>query len=736
MSSVGDPPPSIPTTPPPPAPVPLSTQLHHAVTVTGQEMLANDRVTINDYMVSTKTAAQNSKELLQDVEQQQARLSGEQGLQLALEASSYARLINALRLNYDSFSVGANAFHGPTQGVNSQGASLNGEIADPGNQDAVTAYNQAVADFAAAQTAFDASAKTPADTATYNAAVANFNAASASYNNAMTSINADITSYNTQVNDYNQQVITSNQDIDAQNMTRAAQGLPPLTPRANLPLATAMPTGPTLPNYPPGPTAVPSTVALPVPVTDNLIDYSGQSFGEVLDSSGLVSEKDAFENFVKRTTDFQNYTTQDLTKKPQKQLKGITQPDAYIKPEEATPQGAGGSGTAALAVASSSPGEQKIQSVLTKVLMKQLLSSLNLPANLGVQQSGQAIASIFFANTLQSAFNPNSPAESLLVSALATLASGVAQSQSGATEATITAFVQNAEEFKNLNAGDKKILSQALAAAVQTAVLTLGAAGLANQLGGGSALGPALATARIQANPSAASEQFIQAQKALDDAKATFGNENVAATAGKLSAEELTKEGVNSQTAFHIGTAIGSSLVQNGFGTSQQGLAELVQNAARSANNGQSLPDEQVAKLARALLLLGLGSAFQLNAQGHLVQKLEPETATHLVEQATIRLFGFSANFSQATISRRDDEPKEELSFSREIEKQINTFRDLGDQKTLQVVARQLDSFNKTVDDLGSFLTDQFMDPGNTFQGLMYGPRGTEFRRGQVDVNE
>ena len=728
MSSISDPPPPVST------PTFASDQLHYQPTVTGKEIIDDTRVTINDYMLVTKTASQNSKELFVEVEQQKAELASDQGMQLALEASSYARLINALRNTYDTFSVNAHDFSAPTAGVNSHGSTLNDELAVSSNADAVTAYNQAVTDFTAAKEAFDASPQTQTDIDTYNTAIAAFNTASSTFNTAMTTLNSDIDAYNAAVQDYNDQIIASQPALDAENADRALQGLPPLEPRPSLPTITNV-TGATLLTYPPGASVAPTPAVLPPLVTADLIDYNDQSFGDVLQDSGFISEQDAFKNFVDRTTDYQNYTTEDLSKKPQKQVKGITQSDAYIQPEESSAHGSGGSaGTAALSDASTTPGEQKIQGVLTKTLIKLLMTNRGLPENLGVASASQALAATFFTNTVQPSLDAASLNENLVVSSLATLAGGVAQSQSGNIEATVTAFVQNAAEFKNLNAADKKVLAEGLSAAIKTAVLTLGAAGLAGQLGGASALEPALASARIQANPSAEFVTFGQVQKAFNETKETFGNENVAATVSKLITEELIKGGVNSHTAFKIGNATGSHLAQDGFGSGQKDLVALLQTSAQSVT-GETLPDEQASKLARALLLLGLGSAFQLNAQGNLVQKLQPETAANLVEQSTIRLFGFSPNFGQATIARRENEPKEELSFSYELEKQLTTFRDAGDKKVLEVVEKQLDNFTKTVDDLGSFLVDQLMNPGHTFDGLMYGDRGTEFRRGQIDVN-
>ena len=728
MSSVSDPPPSTPS----PPPVFVDTSLNHEATVKGSDFLRDDRVSINDYLTVTKTAYQNSKELLQEVEQQKAELAAEQGLQLGLEASSYSRLLNALALNYQTNSVNAAAFSAPIAGVNSAGSTLNSDTFSAVNIDAVTNYNQAVTDFAAAQSAFDSSPQQQGDIDTYNAAVASFNAASTTYNSAMTGINGSITAYNAAIDTYNVQVDSANALIAAENIIRESEGKPPLPLREPLLHATAMPTGPTISTFPPGGSIPPTNVSLPGPVTADLIDYNDTSFDDVLDQSGFVSAKDAFENFEKRTTDYQEYTTKDLKEKPQKQQKDVTNPDAYVTPENSAPQGSSGPGSTAGASASADLGDQKILGVLTKLQIKQLMVNFNLTPDIGVQQSILALAAALSAANIVPA--ANAPSQSPLVSSLATLAGGIAQSQSGTIDATVSAFVQNAEEFKNLNEGDKKLLSEALGAAVKTAVLLLGAAGLAGQIGGASVLSPALATAQLQGDPGSSGPQFALAQKAFNEAQGTFGQENVAATAGRLASEELAKASVNSQTAFNIGTATGNALVQNGIGNNQQDLVALVQTAAKGAN-GEELPDEQAQKLARALLLLGLGSAFQVNAENNLILKLAPEEASQIVEQATIRLFGFSPDFSQATIVRRDEEPKEELSFARELETQVEKFRDSGDKKVLDSVRSQLDNFTKTVDDLGAFLTNQFLDPGNTFEGLMYGSRGSEFKRGSTDIN-
>lgn len=714
-----DPPPS-PTTP-----TFASSSLHYEPTVTGKDFLRDDRVTINDYMVVTKTAYQNSKELLEDVEHQKAELAAEQGQQLGLEASSYTRLLNSLRLSYRSNSINADQFSAPTASVNSTGTTLNTASSNSSNIDAVNTYNQAVTDFNAAQIAFDASPQSQSDIDTYNAAVNTFNAASTSYNSSITSLNSSITDYNAAVDSYNAEVAISNQDI-----------VPPLTPRPELVPANTMTTGPTLTTYPPGNTTPPTSATLPAQVDDQLIDYADTSFGDILDQSGFISAKDAFKNFQERTTDYQNYTTTDLKEKPQKQQKNVTQPDAYTTPEDHTAPSSAGPGSAALASAGDTGGEQKILSVLTKIQIKNIMNSFNLPPdNLGVEQSTLALTSGFFASSIPSVGELNNFSQNSIVSAVATLTAAVAQSKSGTIDASVTSYVQNAEEFKNLNNGDKQLLAEALTAAIKIGVLTLGAAGLATQVGDASTLTPAFTEAKIQANPELAQQQFPQVQQAFDEAKRTFGEENVAATAGKLATEELTKSGVNSQTAFNIGTAAGNSLVQNGIGSNQQELVALIQTAAKGANGGEEIPDEQALKLARAFLLLGLGSAFQLSAEQNLIQKVEPETAAQLVEQSAIRLFGFSANFSQATIQRRQDEPKEELSFSRELDSQVQKLRETGDKQVTEETQKQLDNFTKTVDDLGAFLTDQFMDPGNTFQGLMYGSRGTEFKRGATDIN-
>ncbi len=712
--------------------------------VAGNQVIGDEGITIDQYMITTKKSEQGSQEILQEVERQQANIAIDVAKSIALEASSYGALISQLHRTYQSNQVDSAGLQAPTNGVNTAGTALNNQISNTGNQNAVAAYNQAVATFTAAQTTFNNSSKSQTDIDTYNAAIASFNSAAATYNSTMTglgSINDKITSYNTQVDSYNAEIGTANAQITAENVNRAAHGQAPLPLKTTLPDASPMPTAATVPTYPPGATTLPTAVALPAPVTDNLVDYSGQTFAQALTASGLITAQEALKFFVKRSSNFQTYTTKDITKKPQKQLKSVTQPDAYITPQQSSSSGSssagGASSTASLNVAGADAGGNKIQAVLTHTLTSQLLANLNLPSSAGFEHSTKAMAAALFASTLHASYNPNTPNESLLVSALATLAGGVAQSKAGTTQATVTSYLENSEEFKNLNAADQKALSQTLTAALNTAVLTLGAAGLANQLGGATALAPALAPARIQGNPNLEPETFAQVQKTFDEAKETFGPENVAATAGKLTAEQLTGTGLNSQTAFNIGTAVGNSLVQNGFGSSQQGLIAQVQTAAQSANNGQPLSDQQASSVARSLLLLGLGTNFQLNAQSNLVQQqIEPESAANLVDQSTIRLFGFSPNYSQATISRRQDEPQEELSFSRELENQVSTFRAAGDQQSLDTVTAQLDNFNKTVDDVGSFLTNQYINPAHTFHGLMYGPRGTEFRRGQIDVNE
>lgn len=675
MSSIDPttPPPTTPSTTTPPV---TSDTLHNKVTVTGNDLIDSGAApTINDYMIVTQTAYSNSKDILQDVERQQAESAEEQGRALGLEASSYAKLLSALHLNFASNSVDATALSAPTANVNSTGAALNTAASSPSTANAVNTYNQAVTTFDAAQATFNASAQSPTDITTYNDAVNAFNSAAATYNAATTHLNAAANSYNIAVSDYNAEITTANAQIAAENINRAAEGRPLLTPRTALTPATTLSSSPALSTYPPGNTTLPTAAALPAPVDSQLVDYSNTSFSNVLAASGLITAADAYKQFVKHTTKFQNYTTKDLTAKHQKQQKNIAEPDAYITPKGHGTTSAGGDGSTALASAANTGGSAPIQAVLSEIQVKHLLKNLNIRSSVGVEQSIQALAATHFSNNIPSTTDLNqlSPDESTVVSALATLTGAVAQSQSGTINTSVTSFVQNAEEFKNLNEGDKKLLANSLTAAIKVATLTLGAAGLANQVGGSATLNPAFAEAKIQANPTLASQQFSQAQAAFDEANQTFGAENVAATAGKLVTEELIKAGVISQTAFNIGTSTGNAIVQNGIGSNPQDLVALVQTAAQNANSGQALPDNQAQQLARSLLLLGLGSSFQTNAEGSLIQQLPPETASQLAEQSAIRLFGFSANFSQATINRREDEPKEELSFSRTHHPSSNT---------------------------------------------------------------
>lgn len=626
--------------------------------------------------------------------------------------------------------------------TNSLVSSTNNAIANVQNKttamnNQVTAYNNA------AQTLDDANTAGFATTTDRDAAIDIYNAAATSYNNqaaiydaAVDAANVAITAYNNAAAAANVQIQLNNQQIAQENLILGGFGqqipLQPLIPTLSL-IPYANPTSIPLLPYADFTSPVPraTSVTSPTQSATVQITLTNPNFRDDFLKPYFLTP---FANLIAYITGQQKNFKQILKDVGiALKLNDITKPDAFVDRNQAVTSNASGAGGLTSLV--TGLDNQLLNSLMSKQLTDQVflqqyvhtsfqIEEQLLPFVLGMANSNTMRGMLPGLATLGN--TPISPATTEAAARIAMALGGVASLLGSLNADALSNPIRtllnstSSENGVNLTKNQEDAIAQGLTALVSNGVVKLAVGSLAAET-----KTPELANvfdaAFIQASPQNANAQFSNVQNSFAQLVGIQGQAPIAELLSQFLASQLTQPGPNNldlNTARRVASSVANNLSQNGLPPNITALNNQL-TALLASTLGNATNPSLVQSLTGNISLFTLAASTKSQLQDNLITAAGPRASATLTDQIIKQLFGFSVDFTDATIIQPPAEASKGTSLVSALQNNLRVLNNKTDNAVAQQLADDFSHAHETVTQLEAFLRE-VIDPGAQLFGIMY----------------